>query len=129
MAIDAVEVAELGDDAAGRIDDDDLVGLVRRDPQIVARVDDEAVGAVDRVHEHFGRARRAGRSVRQRNAHDRVVARIGDEQRRCVAIEREAVGAERRNAGRAEHGSVTQAAGTPPLGDVRQIVAWNESEM
>ena len=27
------------------------------------------------------------------------------------------------------NGSLTHAAGTPPAGDVRQIVAWNESEM
>ena len=41
LAIDAVEIAQLGDHPAGRIDDDDLVRLVRGDPQVVRCVDDE----------------------------------------------------------------------------------------
>src|SRR5437870_2362800 len=43
------EVAQLRDRATGWVDNDDLVGLVRRHPEIVVLIDDQAVGAVDAV--------------------------------------------------------------------------------
>src|SRR2546423_14329211 len=56
MLVDAFEVAELGDRAAARIDHDDLIRLVRCDPDVIGRIDDQAVRAVDAVHEDFGSA-------------------------------------------------------------------------
>src|SRR2546422_11011992 len=35
----------------GWVDNDDLVGLVRRHPEVVVLIEDQAVGAVDAVHE------------------------------------------------------------------------------
>src|ERR1043166_2539994 len=59
ILVHAGEIAELGDRLAGLVDDDDLVRLVGRGPDIVMRVDDDAIGAVDAVDEDAWRPRRA----------------------------------------------------------------------
>ena len=96
-----VEIAKLSDNLAGLVDDDDLVRLVGRHPQIVVTVDHEPVRAVDAVDEDGWRAVRA---AAHRNLHDRVVAGVGDEQDGLRLVEAQAVGAERRVARRAQQG-------------------------
>src|SRR5262249_21192083 len=99
---DGAEVAELGDHASiRRLDDDDLVGLVRGYPDTVLNVDDETVGPVDAVHEDERLARDERRAT-HRDLHDRVVARIGDEECCLALVEGDPVGAERGHAGRRE---------------------------
>src|SRR5450432_1801738 len=44
--VDAVEIAELRDRLAGRVDNDDLVGLISRDPEVVVRIYHEDIGSV-----------------------------------------------------------------------------------
>lgn len=123
--IETVEIAELGDRLAGRINDDDLIGLVGRDPDIVVRIEHEAVGAVDAVDEHRGRSRAAGG---HRNLDDRVVAGIGDEQRVTGLVEAESVGAERRHAAVVSSGSCFQMVPTPPPEPVFQMMPLKESD-
>src|SRR5438093_2424125 len=50
-SVDPAEVAQLRHHATGWVENDDLVGLVRRHPEVVVLVDDQAIGAVDAVHE------------------------------------------------------------------------------
>src|SRR5438445_11153840 len=51
-SVDPAEVAQLRHHATGWVENDDLVGLVRRHPEVVVLVDDQAIGAVDAVHEY-----------------------------------------------------------------------------
>src|SRR2546423_8107827 len=77
VPLEAVEVAELGDDLPGVVDDDDLVALVGAHPEVVLLVDDEAVRSVDAVGEDGGET--AGRSAVD-DLNDGVVAGVGDEE-------------------------------------------------
>ena len=95
VLVDPAEVAELGDHPAlFRLEHHDLVGLVARDPEVVVLVDDQAVrpaaGTVDEDLRRAGLQRRAA----HRDLHDRVVRRVGDEQRRLLVVERQAVRAD-----------------------------------
>ena len=123
LLAEAAEVSELRDGAPARIDDHDLVRLVRDDPEVVVRVHDDAIRAVDARHEDLGRARRAaaaGRPADHRHLHDRVVAGVRHEERRLLPVEAQPVRAERRDSGRAEQRIVhpdrrdAAGAGRPP---------------
>src|SRR5581483_3572771 len=74
----AVEVAELRDGLARLVGDDDLVGLVRTDPDVVVLIDHQAVRAIDAVREHAGGA---GDAPGVGDANHRVVSGVGDEKR------------------------------------------------
>src|SRR5215510_8093057 len=88
---DAIEVAKLGDGLAGRVDDDDLVRLVRRHPDVVVLVDGEPISTVDAVHEDY---RRPGASAAHRNPDDLIVAGIRNKQSSSSLVELETIGAE-----------------------------------
>jgi hypothetical protein len=90
----AVEIAELGDDFAARIDHHDLVLLIGVDPEIVLGVDRDAVGRVDAGGEERGRSRRA--VAVHRDLDDGVISGVGYEHRRTRPVELDPVGAERR---------------------------------
>ncbi len=75
--------------------------MVRRDPEVVVLVDDQAVGAVDAVGEDARRAMHMGHSV-EWNLDDAVVAGVGHEQDGLLVIEIQTVGSERREPGRSE---------------------------
>jgi hypothetical protein len=90
----AVEIAELGDDFAARIDHHDLVLLVGIDPEIVIGVDRDAVGRVNTGGEERGRSRRA--VAVHRDLDDVVISGVGYEHRRTRPVELDPVGAERR---------------------------------
>src|ERR1051325_8843440 len=95
----AVEIAELGEHFPVFVDHDDLVRLVRANPEVVLIVEDQPVGAVDAVGED---RRSAGSAAGHRDLHDGVIPGVGDEQGVLRLVEAEAVGAERRIAGRLE---------------------------
>src|SRR5262245_36641551 len=78
-----------------------LVGLVRRHPDVVVLVDDEPVGTIDAVDEHD---RRAGASAAHRNPDDLIVACIRNKQSISSLVELETVGPEWRHSGRAQQG-------------------------
>ena len=81
-----------------RLEHHDLVGLIARDPEVVVLVNDEAVGsaagAVDEDLRRAGLERRAA----HRYLHDRVLRGVGDEQRRLLVVERQAIRADRQAA-------------------------------
>ena len=125
---ESVEIAKLSDDLAGLVDDDDLVRLVGRHPEIVVTVEHKPVRTVDAVDED---GRRAGRAAAHWNLHDRVVTGVSDEQDVLSLVEAEAIRAERRvalscSAGHpCTHGVVSPCA---PLAPDFQMAPVNESD-
>jgi len=90
----AVEIALFRHDPATRIDDNDLVTLIGRDPQVVVRVHREPIGAIEAGRE---RHTRTGAAIcLHGNLHDRVVSGVQGEQGRSPVVELDPVRAERR---------------------------------
>ena len=90
----AVEIALFRHDPATRIDDNDLVTLIGRDPEVIVRVDREPVRAIEAGRE---RHTRTGAAIcLHGNLHDRVVGGVQGEQGRSPVVELDPVRAERR---------------------------------
>src|SRR5437867_2545052 len=99
MSIDAVEVTQLRDHAAGGIEHYDLVGLIRDYPDVVGIVDQESIGAADAVNEYFRRVRL---TPGHPYPHHGILARIRHEQRGLRLVEGQPISAKWRYAVRAE---------------------------
>src|SRR5207245_11190961 len=116
VAVDTAELAELGDNPAVLVQSDDLVGLVGADPQqATPLVEDDAVGAVEALGEDSDLSRP---HVERKHP---VVAGIGDEKHGLARVERESVGAERRETGRGEKRIVTEGVDETGLRTVRYV--------
>src|SRR4029077_7628737 len=96
VLVDASEVAELGDHPTfRRLEHHDLVRLIAHDPEIVVLVNDNAIGSAPRaVDENLGRAGLKWRAA-HRDFNDRVLRGVGNEHRRLLVVERDAICADR----------------------------------
>src|SRR6201993_283414 len=94
--IDAAEVAQFGDDSALlRLEHHNLVGLIAGDPEIVVLVDNDPVwSSAGAVNENLGLTSLERRAA-HRNFDDRVLRGVGNEHRRLLVIERDAICADR----------------------------------
>ncbi len=117
LAIDAVEVSELGDHFSRGIHNHDFVCLVATDPKVVVTVNDQAVGTADAVNEDARSTVIMGPPVKG-NLNDRRVPGVRDEEFGLRIIEVQTVGSKRRKARRPEQWIVDPAshAAARPVG-------------
>src|SRR5262249_1256793 len=87
--IDAIEVAQLGKNLSGGIDNDDLVLLVGRDPDVILTIDPYTIGAVDAVDQYLGLTGDGivGLPVGNRDLYDLVIGGVCNQHCRSIDVE------------------------------------------